>query len=109
MDQFLALGNATTYQGLDLSEEMVRHAHERIKALGKTDLASVQQGDILHWQSDVQYDLVIAINLIYFFPTVGTDQAIVRFSKARRPVAAWIPDSRKYATITLRQFRVSII
>ncbi len=68
MDRFLALGNATTYQGLDLSEEMVSDAQERIKALGKTNLANVQQGDILHWQSDVQYDLVIAMNLIYFFP-----------------------------------------
>ncbi len=83
VDRFLALGNATTYQGLDLSAAMVRDARERIMALGKTDLARVQQGDILHWQSNEQYDLVIAMNLIYFFPEPS--ELIKRLSGFLRP------------------------
>lgn len=71
-------GELTSYHGIDLSGEAIRHARD------STPSSSVfQQGDLENWQPDVRYDVIVVNEVMgYFHDPAAT---ITRLAEALEP------------------------
>jgi cyclopropane fatty-acyl-phospholipid synthase-like methyltransferase len=56
------------YQGAELSREMAEASLERITGTGLSSVAQVMHADIQAIEPSPDFDRVIALNLLYFFP-----------------------------------------
>lgn len=60
------------YTGVDVSEAQLEAAHQRLPH------ATLHQGDVLTWQADQRYDVVLAVELLMHIPPSAVGQAIHR-------------------------------
>ena len=57
-----------TAVGIELEESVARIALDNLRNWGILEKASIEQGNILHWQPQAEFDLVTLHNGIYYFP-----------------------------------------
>lgn len=55
------------FDAIDLAEDVVAAARERLRSAGVGDRATLRTGDILHWHPDEAYDVVTLLNNVYYF------------------------------------------